>query len=47
MSSKCFHHCFCKMLSNGIFFCCRCGAWEILDTQKNKVNILDIIAFLR
>lgn len=32
----CFHHCYCKMLSNGVFYCCRCGSWEVIEENKKE-----------
>lgn len=42
MVKKClWRHCFCRMLSNGIWVCCICGEWEIkeekeLNKKENK-----------
>ncbi len=39
MVNKCLgSHCFCKMLSTGIFYCCRCGEHENKGIRKvNKI----------
>ena len=30
--------CFCRMLQNGTFYCCRCGKWEQRNESRTKNN---------